>query len=109
VGAESAFGAEGAGGVEGADGAAGVLVKGGELAFDVASAAFARPGDTAPTNAHAARTATCDAQARARMRYADDPRKTARKPAPLAARRDANTITTAFSKGRSGTTVTCPV
>ncbi|BFG72024.1 hypothetical protein PTKU46_00570 [Paraburkholderia terrae] len=102
----SDFGADGA---EGADGAAGAFAAGGALTFDVDSVACACHGDVTPNAAHAARTAKCSARVRPRMRYAGDRRETAREAGPMAARRDANTITTAFSKGRSGTTVACPV
>ena len=105
-GAASNFGAEG---VEGVDGAAGAFAAGGALTFDVDSVACACHGDVTPNAAHAARTAKCNARLRPRMRYAGDRRETAREAGPMAARRDANTITTAFSKGRSGTTVACPV
>lgn len=105
-GAASNFGAEG---VEGVDGAAGAFAAGGALTFDVDSVAYACHGDVTPDTAQAARTARCSARVRPRMRYAGDRRETAREVGPMTARRDANTITTAFSKGRSGTTVACPV
>ncbi|BCF95484.1 hypothetical protein PPGU19_000530 [Paraburkholderia sp. PGU19] len=105
-GAASDFGAEG---VEGVVGAAGAFAAGGAPTFDVDSAAHACHGDITPNAAHAARTARCSARVRPRMRYAGDRRKAAREAGPMTARRDANTITTAFSKGRSGTTVACPV
>ncbi|BCF86986.1 hypothetical protein PPGU16_00530 [Paraburkholderia largidicola] len=107
AGADSDFGADGAEGVEGA--AAGGFAAGGALTLDVASAAHACIDGVTPNTAHAASTARCSARVRARMRYAGDRRKAAREGGPMSARRDANTITTAFSKGRSGTTVACPV